>query len=118
MNQPCTSQELIAYDTFGGMPTKANSSRTRRMNISMRCSNAKRMKHVIAIAIVCSFLLVLPSCIPILRRPSSAPPLPTDFSGVSSQENSSQIRIEEFYDDPLLTCLIDQALVGNQELRI
>src|SRR5262245_39419292 len=88
------------------------------MNLLVSLSKTKHRNRAIAIAIVCSFLLVLPSCIPIMRRPSSAPPLPTDFSGVSSQENSSQIRIEEFYDDPLLTCLIDQALVGNQELRI
>ena len=73
---------------------------------------------LLAIAIVCSFLLVLPSCIPNLRKPAPAPPLPEDFNGATSPENSAQLRIEEFYDDPLLTGLIDQALVGNQELRI
>jgi outer membrane protein, multidrug efflux system len=31
---------------------------------------------------------------------------------------SSQVGIEEFFDDPMLTSLIDQALVGNRELKI
>ena len=71
-----------------------------------------------AIAIVGSFLLVLPSCIPILRKPMPAPPLPESFNGATSSENSSQVRIEEFYNDPMLTGLIYQAVAGNQELRI
>ena len=45
-------------------------------------------------------------------------PLPEDFNGVASPESSAQLKIEEFYDDPTLIGLIDQALVGNQELRI
>ncbi len=46
------------------------------------------------------------------------PPLPEDFNGATSPENSAQLGIEEFFNDPMLICLIDQALVGNQELRI
>jgi len=63
-------------------------------------------------------LLVLPSCIPNLRKPDLAPPVPEDFNGATSSENSSQVPIEEFFNDPLLIGLIDRALVGNQELRI
>ena len=88
------------------------------MNLSVSLSNTKQRKRAVAIAIACSFLLVLPSCIPNLRKPVTAPPLPADFNGAASPENSAQLRIEEFYDDPMLTGLIDQALVGNQELRI
>lgn len=33
-------------------------------------------------------------------------------------ESSAQLGINEFYNDPILTGLIDQALVSNQELRI
>ena len=63
-------------------------------------------------------LLVLPSCgIPDLRRADPGAPLPVD-SESASQENSSQVPIEEFYKDPLLTSLIHQSLVGNQELKI
>jgi outer membrane protein, multidrug efflux system len=36
----------------------------------------------------------------------------------TSLENSSQLGIEEFYNDPLLTGLIHQALAGNRELKI
>jgi outer membrane protein, multidrug efflux system len=61
---------------------------------------------------------VLPSCIPSLGKADPGPPLPEDFNGAISPENSSQVGIEEFFDDPMPIGLIDQALVGNQELRI
>lgn len=70
-------------------------------------------------AIVGSILLVLPSCgIPNLRRPDPPRPLPETFNGTTSSENSSQIGIEEFFNEPTLTGLIHQALAGNQELKI
>jgi outer membrane protein, multidrug efflux system len=90
------------------------------MNLSVRFSNAKHMKHVIARAIACSImLLVLPSCgIPPLRHPEPGPGLPADFNGATSSENSSQLGIEEFYNDRMLTCLIEKALFDNRELKI
>ncbi len=90
------------------------------MNLSVRFSNAKHMKHVIARAIACSImLLVLPSCgIPPLRHPEPGPGLPADFNGATSSENSSQLGIEEFYNDRMLTCLIEKALVDNRELKV
>ncbi|MDR3636081.1 MAG: TolC family protein [Isosphaeraceae bacterium] len=90
------------------------------MNFSARFSSEKRMQHVIARAIICSImLLVLPSCgIPHLRRPEPAPCLPPTFNGTTSSENSAQLGIDEFYNDPMLTGLIHQALAGNRELRI
>ena len=90
------------------------------MNLSVRFSNAKQMKHVIARAIACSImLLVLPSCgIPPLRHPEPGPGLPADFNGATSPENSAQLGIEEFYNDPMLTCLIEKALVDNRELKV
>jgi NodT family efflux transporter outer membrane factor (OMF) lipoprotein len=68
-------------------------------------------------------LLVLPSCaIPNLRQAEPGPGLPAGFppggNGATSSENSSQLGIEEFFHDPTLTHLIDQALVGNRELKI
>ena len=91
------------------------------MNLSVKSSKARAGKHVIARAIACSIiLLVLPSCgIPPLRK--AEPPgqgLPTSFNGATSSENSSQLGIKEFYNDPRLTCLIDQALLGNRELKV
>src|ERR1700722_9520391 len=110
------------------------------MNISLRFSNAKHTKHVIARAIVCSMLLVLSSCkTPALREAEPGPDLPPGFNGPTSSEkgptssekaatssengptssengpttskNSAQLGIEEFYNDPLLTRLIQQALL-------
>src|SRR5262245_58823460 len=90
------------------------------MNCFMSFSNTKQMRHMIARAIACSImLLVLPSCgIPPLRRAEPGPALPTSFNGATSPESSSQLGIHEFYNDPLLICLIDQALANNRELRI
>ena len=90
------------------------------MNLSLTFSNTKQTKHVIARAIACStLLLVLPSCgIPPLRHPVPGPGVPEDFQGATGSENSSQLTIEEFYDDPTLTYLIDQAVANNRELKI
>jgi len=90
------------------------------MNHSVRFSNTKLMRHVIARAIACGImLLVLPSCgIPPLRKAEPAPGLPERIDGATSPENSSQLTIEEFYNDPTLTCLIDLAVAGNRELKV
>ena len=94
------------------------------MNLSVRFSNAKHMKHVIARAIASITLLVLPSChIPALHQAEPGPGIPAGFntsnsSGANSSENSAQLGIEEFYNDPMLTRLIQQALVSNRELKI
>ena len=95
------------------------------MNRAVRLSNTRLAKHVIARAIACStLLLILPSCgIPKLRQAMPGPLLPAsytaDFNGLPSLENSSQVPIEDFFNDPKLTSLICQALAGgNQELRI
>ena len=85
------------------------------MNLSVRFSNAKQMKHVIARAIACSImLLVLPSCgIPPLRQPEPGPGLPADFNGATSAENSAQLGIEEFYNDPN-AYVLDRTGTGRQ----
>ena len=107
------------------------------MNLSVRFSIAKHMKRVIARAIACSMVLVLPSCqIPHLLQAEPGPSLPTGYSGATSSESaatsyemslgtaqnpsesSAQLGIEEFYNDSMLTRLIQQALAGNRELKI
>jgi outer membrane protein TolC len=95
--------------------------------------NTTPMKRAIAVAIVWCSLLVLPSCIPPLRNPKQGPGLPESFNlrkadpqfdlpdvfdHADSPENSAQVKIEEFYNDPMLTGMMHRALVGNQELRI
>jgi NodT family efflux transporter outer membrane factor (OMF) lipoprotein len=90
-----------------------------KMNLSVRFLNTKHVQRVLARALVCSMLLVLPSCgIPPLRQAVQGPPLPPTFKGAISSDNSSQLGTQEFFNDPMLTGLIDQALVGNRELRI
>ena len=77
-------------------------------------------------------LLVLPSCDPRSPSPGAGPNLPESFDlhqadsesdlpkvfEATSPENSACVGIEEFFNDPMLMSLIDQALVGNQELKI
>ena len=87
------------------------------MNLSVRFSITKDKKHVIAIAVVCS----LAAGSSVLRNPRSpsggagtrpagrlrSPQLETDRrQRQGPTENSSQLGIEEFYNDPLLTRLI------------
>jgi len=100
----------------------------------MKKPNARPKKRGIARAIACGMLLALPAChIPALREADGGPILPVDYKGtlneennpqvefdeVSNQgENSSQLRVEEFYNDPVLTTLIHQGLAENRELKI
>src|SRR5947209_19387948 len=92
-------------------------ARTMRMNLSARLLNTKHVKHVLARAVACGVLLFLPSCaVPNLRLAQPGPPLPADFNGAASPDNSAQLGVEEFFNDPILTRLIDQALAGNREL--
>jgi hypothetical protein len=85
-----------------------------------RFSKTKHRKRAIPKAIICRILPVLPSCIHTLRKADPGPPLPEDFNRATNSENSSQVAIEEFYNDQRLIQLIDRALspVGNRELKI
>ncbi len=87
------------------------------MNYSLKSPN---VKHVITRVIACSvMLLVLPSCgIPHLRKAERGPGLPEGFKGSTGSDNSSQLTIEEFYNDSNLTWLIDQAVANNRELKV
>src|ERR1700722_547447 len=90
-----------------------------RMNLSARFSSTRHVKHVLARAFACSMLLVVPSCaIPDLRQAEPVADMPAGFNGATSPENSAQLGIEEFFHDPMLTCLINQALAENRELKI
>lgn len=48
---------------------------------------------------------------------SYTPAVSTEI-GVNTPENSAQLHWHQFFDDPMLASLIDQALAGNQELKI
>jgi multidrug efflux system outer membrane protein len=88
-------------------------------NLSASFFRARHAKHVLARVIACSLLLVLPSCaISPLRQAQPNPDLPPSYNGAISADNSAKLGIAEFFNDPTLTHLIDQALLGNRELKI
>jgi outer membrane protein, multidrug efflux system len=89
------------------------------MNLSVRSSNAKHGKRVVARAITCGMLLVLSACqIPKLRQTELGVGLPASYNGAASPDNSAQLRVDEFYNDPTLTRLVCQAVATNRELKI
>ncbi|MFO1021754.1 MAG: TolC family protein [Planctomycetales bacterium] len=81
------------------------------------CSCAKR--SAIVSVVLGMLALGLSGCnIPRLRHMDSTPIIPEDFRGRTSAENSAQIGIAEFFNDPVLTGLLTYGLAQNQELRI
>ncbi|HVX12457.1 MAG TPA: TolC family protein [Pirellulales bacterium] len=80
--------------------------------------------NVLVTALAWGALLVLPGCLPALRPPLPGPGspqsffLPQNFSGADATENSAMVPAREFFSDPRLLSLIDQALVRNLELKI
>jgi NodT family efflux transporter outer membrane factor (OMF) lipoprotein len=99
----------------------------------VRISTRHGVMGVLGRLLACGVLLILPSCgIPPLRRAEPGPALPAGFGGLSwsgtagqtttsgatSQENVADLAISQFYNDPLLVGLIEQALRGNRELRM
>ena len=88
------------------------------MKALVRSSNTKQSISAIAAAIVCG-VLFLPGCsIPDLRPGAAGPILPEGFNGELNTENSSRLSPAEFFNDPTLINLVDQALANNQQLRI
>ncbi len=100
------------------------------MNLTIKQPNAKHLQQVSVRAIICSMLLVLPSCgIPYLRMADPGPGLPANFNGANNlptaaapegapPDSSAQLTIEEFYNDSTLLRLMDQALVSNRDLKM
>ncbi|MBX9677826.1 MAG: TolC family protein [Gemmataceae bacterium] len=89
------------------------------MKLSAILPKPRQAVHLLARAFVCGILMVLPSCmIPTLRQADSAPDLPPTFVGVSSSESSAKLGVDEFFKDPVLTELIDEAVLNNRELKV
>lgn len=66
-----------------------------------------------------AFAILLSSCgIPQLNTAESGREMPETFNGMTSEENSSQVPVDEFFNDPALTSLIEEGLAGNQQLKI
>jgi len=116
------------------------------MNLSMSFLQPKQKKkmNLLARALAYSLLLVLPSCkIPNLNMADAGPVLPDGFAvanspesqspqgaviggvgtlksenGTVSSDSSAQVGVDEFYNDPLLSALIQQGIASNRELKI
>ncbi len=89
------------------------------MNQSRKPSCTVHRTPAIKLALVSCMLLILPSCgIPGLRSAQPGPTTPESFNGLATPDNSADLRVEEFFDDPILLNLIEQGLNGNQELKI
>jgi NodT family efflux transporter outer membrane factor (OMF) lipoprotein len=78
------------------------------------------MPKLVWIGAACVMLLTLSGCriIPTLCCADPGPPLPDSYNGLTSAENSAQVGIVEFFNDPVLSQLIIQGLQQNQELKI
>ncbi|RCS47608.1 TolC family protein [Bremerella cremea] len=91
----------------------------RQSNASQKCWGVIPQRHRIVSAMACAMLMVLSGCsIPQLCCPQPGPAMPNDFNGKSSAENTAQVGIDEFFNDPVLTNLIYEGLASNQELKI
>ncbi|MCC9606134.1 TolC family protein [Blastopirellula sp. JC732] len=85
------------------------------MNFKQRAS----LQCIVAGAVACVLLSAFSGCsIPKLCCAQKGAPLPYEFNGETTSESSAQIGIEEFFDDRVLTQLMAQGLVANQELKI
>lgn len=86
-------------------------------------TKANRVAPVIAWTVACGFVLLLPACsLPDLRIAEPGPTLPdafpVDFQRPNESGSSAQVSVEDFFKDPVLTGLIQEALAHNQELKI
>ena len=96
------------------------------MNHVLTSANAKLKNVILSTAIVASLALMIPGCrIPQLQGPDPAHSTPERFNAPASVESSDQldensacVSIDEFFDNPVIVSLIDEALINNQELKI
>ena len=118
--EPCTSHALITYRLFAGIADKRKLLKDgayepltgifeRQAREAGDCES-DRMRHHAAVS------AVLWDPPPVRRSRDHA--CRQAFKGVTSPENSSQLAIDEFYNDEILTGLIHQALANNRELKI
>lgn len=90
-------------------------------------ATSSRNNVALRFAIISALLVTIPAChIPNLRGAHHGRHVPGSFNlntgaetdGVIIEESSAEIELHEFFNDPNLCSLIDQAFVENQELKI
>ena len=96
------------------------------MNRLLTSTHASFKSLILSASIVASLVLIIPGCrIPQLQQPEPAHETPDRYNGPASMESTTQldensacVSIDEFFDNPVIVSLIDEALINNQELRI
>lgn len=90
------------------------------MKRSTTGTKRQRLKRLLLSTTIGSGLLLsVPACnLPQLQKPTAGAAMPDSFNGRMDQENSACMDLHQFFNDPLLTGLIDQAMFDNQELKI
>ena len=97
------------------------------MNHSLKSAHTTRQTVALRAVIVSALLLSIPAChIPNLRGAKHGNAVPENFNVQSdaemneefSEQSTGQLELHQFFNDPMLTSLIDQAFVDNQELKI
>lgn len=88
------------------------------MNRHIWSQARNHVRPLLALLFACCVPLVTGCRIPPLRAPQPTNPLPDTFKGVTTPTSSAQMTPTEFFNDPKLTALIEQALVNNQDLKI
>ena len=89
------------------------------MNEIMADSSNRTRRNFLSMSIVSGVMLANSGCkIPELCKPDPGKKLPETFNGELNWENSACIELHDFFNDPMLTSLVDQALLDNQQLKI
>lgn len=90
------------------------------MNRQLASIVSNRLRRLLTVAVACGVPLALAGCrIPPLRGPDPTAPLPASFNkGPNGEENSAQVGVQDFFSDPKLEQLIQEALANNLDLKI
>jgi multidrug efflux system outer membrane protein len=75
----------------------------------------------IRLALAATLMLATTSCVPFLGDAAARDvdrSVPDSFPEPADTENSAGLMVDEFFDDPSLIALVDEALANNQELNI
>ncbi len=89
------------------------------MILSIRYSTSKIKRLAFWPTVISSLMFLLTSCkIPCLQDADEGPGMPDTFNGSYDETNSAELDFAVLFDDPMLSGLIDQAMVDNQELKI
>lgn len=78
-------------------------------------------KNTVTSSLGVLLLLFVSACIPAFPKGAARSPntaLPQSFGGIADSTNSAQMKWRDFFTDPKLCALIDEALKNNQELNI